>query len=347
MADWDGGQSLEWRIMRVNPSTWEDDVQVTGVKSISISRDATDDCPLLESGSVSFTTRPSVPFEQGWYRIEAMDMLGGYERLAIATMLFESDSSSSDRGWWISEVDGKSVLYPAKDKKFLAGDYVPKGVDGAEYAAKLLREVTPAPVVVEGGFTVDDYVVMDAGDTYLSTVWKVLMAASWCIQIDGRGVIHIVEKPSTPSLELYSGDMGLLEPDVSRSFDLSDVPNSYYATSYGEEAHAVNEDPDSPVSYPARGRWVDVVDSSPSRINGETMAAYARRMLEEASTVVESYSYNRAFRPEVYPFDIVRAYSDKVGMAGDYRILSQSLSCGKGITVQEKVGKEVKLWQAT
>jgi hypothetical protein len=99
------------------------------------------------------------------------------------------------------------------------------------------------------------------------------------------------------------------------------------------------------VSTVRRGHALDVVDTKPVRINGETLYGYCARKLEEASVYSRSYSYDREWWPDLMPHDIVRAAMPDVGMVGDLRVTRQSLACGHGIVVTERAEMEEALWQ--
>lgn len=349
MDIWDEGYTIHWRFMKVNPDTWEDETRLDGVRSISIERDATDDVPLLESSSLSIVVDAGSEFEDGWYRTEALviDSTGGFSRWPIATMLYEAGEIETDKGYDEISISGFSSLQTASDKKMNAGRWVPKGADGGRYVKELLEENFPGPVYVSGSFTVNDYFVFQSGTTYLQAAWYLLKAAGWCMQINGRGEITILKKPSVPKFQLDFANARLLEPGSKRLFDLSGVPNRYYAVSANEEAVAENREIGSRVSYQKRGRWIEIVDTSPAPVNGENLQAYANRRLAEESTVVKSYSYTRRFVPDIYPFDMVTGSLNSLGLEGDLRILSQSIKCGNSISVVEKSGLEIPLWQAT
>jgi len=341
MIDWGAGYSASWRVMIVDPDTWQDSEEMPYISSASVERDCTDDCPLLESGTFQLDAPPDWELPECWCRIEMLaDQGGERERHAIATLLAQSSSGKAERGRLSVQAYGRSVLQPASDRKLLAGTYAPKGANGGEYAASLLRQCTPAPVVVEGKFTLDDHVVFDAGSSYLEAAWAVLKAADWRMRVSGDGTISIGPKPDTPVLELDRAHASLLVPGVDESWDVSEVPNRYCAVEGDAYAIAQNDNPDSPISVPSRGRYVDVVDSSVTRVNGETLEAYAQRRLAEESVITRERTYTREWWPDVSPFDVVRGSLSSAGLDGDMRVLTQSLECGKGIAVTEKAGKE-------
>lgn len=344
--DWGGGYSARFKVFRVNEGTWADAYEVKGFTSISIDRDGTDDFPLLETGALTLDLSPEEEgIPSGYYRIAMLASQDGVheERYDLATLLLEGNSGSLVHGVMETEIDGMSVLQPAKDRKISIGDYAPMGCDGAQYAAGLLKQCLTAPVYVNGSFTLDDYIVFDTGWTYLKAAWTVLDAAGWCIRISGNGAVTIMEKPTVPSLTLDSvSGNHILTPDMSRKLDLSRIPNVYTAVSDTNVETAVNDDEDSPTSIIQRGREIDEVDTSPARVNGETLWQYARRRLVEMSTVFKTYNCVREYQPDILPFDLIRASLPDLGFTGDMRVLSQSLKCDHGVQVSETLGLEIQ-----
>lgn len=339
--------SSSFALRRVDPSTWTSGEAVDGLLSVSVERDCTDDIPLLETGSAEVDMGVWDEFEEGWYRIEMLaEQAGVVERHALATLLMSSSQSSVDRSRQTAKLEGSSVLKPAADRLMLVGTYAPKGCDGASYAASLLRECTPAPVAVEGSFTLDEHAVFGVGVSYLQAAWTVLKAADWCMQVRGDGTVVVREKPSEASMTLDLEGRSLMLPGAEKTADLSEIPNRYFAVSGDEVGQAVNDQDGSRTSISARGRYVDYIDDSPVKVGGETMTAYAKRKLEEMSTVTREWSYTREHVPDLVPFDLVAGSVPEFGMSGAFRVLKQSIGCGKGVTVSETLGQETKEYTA-
>ena len=192
--DWTGSYTSQWSVCSVDKDTWADSGLVEGVREVTITRNCTDTVPLLETGTM---TLDSDEFSWEWCRIY---MIVGNEKFPMATMLFERQSSRYEKDARTLTARGRSVLQPAADRSMSRGSYAPSGTDGAAFAARLLSECTPAPVVTEGSFTLVDDVVFDLGCSYLDAAWAVLNAANWCMQIDGDGTIVIKAMPTVPSL---------------------------------------------------------------------------------------------------------------------------------------------------
>lgn len=338
--DWSQSYAASWRIFKVNRRTWADGEQVDNIDSVSVTKTADGD--LLESASFEVTG----DFTEDYYRIVmTAEQSGEVARVDVATLLFTASSGTYNYGVNVQIADGHSVLYPASVTTIMAGEYAPAGVDGAAYAAKLLRDSINAPVEVEGGFILNDHVVHEIGTSVLEAVWSVLEAGpdgGYIIQIDGRGVVHIRPRPTEPSMVIDSTNAKLLNNEITFMTDESDVPNRYLVLSNMGKTMAENNDPNSPVSYTNRGYYVDEVDESPTPVNGETLSAYAFRKLKELSVKQDERTYTREYHPDVNLYSIVRASID--GLEGDLRVKSQTLNCNFGITVNEKSVREVSLW---
>lgn len=342
--DWSQAYTVEWRLAKVDKDTWADGHEIGTVKAVSIERSCTEDVPLLESASIQVEIPLGEEWEDGWYRFEGLFTQNGeHERVAMGTFLVEAASDRVDFGTQYSTMDGWSVLKPAADVYMALGDYVPMGVDGAKHAAELLRGCTPAPVEVDASFTLGDHVAYGKDASVLKVVWDLLDAGNCCMRISGDGTIRISAKPKGGS---YADSEKLIFPGVDRELDLTSIPNVYRAYSETTWAEAVNDDPESRVSTVSRGRRVEKVDTSPTRVNGETLAQYCARRLEEESTLFRSFTYTRELDPDARPFDISSDSLPNIGMDGDLRIASQSLECGASCKVTQTVSIEVKEYTA-
>ena len=342
--DWSRGYSAEWRVVRVDPSTWADAEAVGAVDSASVERTADG---LMESGSMTAVRGVGEGFEPGYHRIVMVaEQDGAKERVEVCTLYCTSAQGEVERGRDVVDVVGRSVLYPASVRRLLAGTYAPKGADCAAYAARLLRECVACPVEVEGAFALADHVVFDLGDSYLDAARAVLDAGGYCMQVDSHGTVHVRPLPAEPAAGLGALGASMLMPKVGYELDYSDVPNRYLARDGELQAVAVNDDPASPTSTVSRGYFHDEVDTSPKPLEGESLATYARRRLAEKSVVKDARRYEREFAPDVLPNSIVRATAAQGGLEGDLRVTRQSLELGHGVKVTEEAVREVSTWQA-
>lgn len=339
MMDYAGVYEAEFHLRAVMPETWGDYGEPLPVNNASISANATDSVPLLQTADIDTDYIPG----PGWYRLYMTARQFSNEREPLGTFLYRGASINHDYGLHAATAKMESVLKPA-DTSVTLGDYAPEGSDGAQQAARLLAQCTPAPIRVEGSFTLAHHVVFQPGDSCLKAVWDILDAGGFCIQLDGMGVIHIGPLPDEPALELSRGDMDMLMPGITED-TTEEVPNRYYAVQNGATAMAENRDGDNRLSYKTRGYWEDVYDTAVVRVNGETLQHYAERKLKEASVLDRKVSYKREFAPGVVPFSLIRCSVPEDGLDGDARVVSQSMDCSYGIEVSETISFTEVLWQ--
>lgn len=335
-----------FRVMKVNPRTWADLEKIPMTSNYSIKANMTDDVPLLQAGTFEVNLEDGQEFEPGWYRIE-MSADDGYEmndRVYLATLLCETTSGGINYGREKVKIQGRSPLAPVNDAKMLAGEFINKGADGAQWVYEMVKSHTPAPVTVVGSFTVDAYYVWDANTSYLKAVWQILDAAGWCMMLNGLGEITICAKPTEPVLSYERITKSLFVPGMDYDKDYTSIPNRYYAIEGSNIAVATNEDETSIVSFNRRGWWKDEIDTDVIRVNGENLQQYAERMLEAKSVVTVPWSYSRAYVEGVVPFAMIRA-NDADTVQGDLRIMSQSINTEHGLIVDEEAGLEVALWK--
>lgn len=276
--------------------------------------------------------------DEGYYRIEMLSSSG--ELIEAATLLFVPGSGEWESGTWEGSASGKSVLAPAAERMLPPGSYAPRGVDGALWVADMLRGIVDCPVETVGSFNLGEHIVFDLGASYLDACWKVLDAGWYCIQVAGDGTVTVRPKPEKPDLVVNSENASLLLPKITRGLPVDDVPNVLKVYDEDGECHVTrNDDPESPTSTVARGREIEAVEDTPTREEGETWQQYADRRLGELSEIYETYDVERDHLAGVVPYSVVDVNLPEQGMEGRYRVMSQTISCGPGMSVGETWGR--------
>lgn len=327
---------MTWRVRKIDEASWLPVETISGIDSVTIKRAYGKDAPLIESGDMEFKGE----LEDGWYRIEALGASNADSQVEpIATLLFSSDGSDWSHRSWGGSMTGESVLVYASERKFKPGEYAPKGADGALYAAELLRKCIPAPVRTAGSFIISEHVVFDLGSSVIDGVWSILDTAGWCLQIAGDGTVTIMPKPTEYAFEIETSTLGFIMPDVSTSLPIDDVPNVMKVYDDEQYAEARNDDASSPTSTVSRGREIEEVEENPTRVDGETLAAYARRKLIELSDIYETIDIEREYVSGVLPYSCMRISLAEAGIEGDFMVMSQTIDCSHGIKVGETLGR--------
>lgn len=345
MIDWQRTKTVEWRVCPVDRTTWASGDPIEGVDSIECQSDLSGEAPLVDAGSMTLT---GVDLAPGYYRISMVARQDGATELVhLMTLLFETVGYTVAHRVRTVTADGRSVLWPAEARLLMGDTYAPEGADGAEHVATLLRSVCHAPVVVDldAPWALGAPVWGEAGSSMLSHAWAVLRSGGRTLRIDGDGTIHVAVVPTEPALTLDSDAAQMLLPGIEPALDVTSVPNAYVAIDGMEVTEIVNDDPTSPVSTAARGYRCDVVDTSPKPVEGETLEAYARRRLAEASVVAEEWTYTRKFVPGVRVGDVVLGSMPSQGLDGPMRIASVGYDLAGGLLVTETATREVALWQ--
>lgn len=345
MIDWQRSKTVEWRVCPVDRGTWASGDPVPGIDSIECQSDASGESPLIDAGSMRLTGTELTP---GYYRISMVARQDGATELVhLMTLLFEGVGSSVSHRTRTVTADGRSVLWPSEARLLMGDTYAPEGADGSEYVASLLRSVCHAPVIVDLGaaWTLGAPVWGTAGQPMLAHAWEVLRAGGRTLRIDGDGTIHVSPMPTEPALTLDAASSAMLLPGIESTLDITAVPNAYTAISGTESATSINDDPDSAASTVSRGYRYDVVDTAPKPIEGETLEAYARRRLAEASVVSEERTYTRKYVPGIHVGDVVLGAMPSQGLDGRFRIVSIGYELGGALSVTETATREVTLWQ--
>ena len=323
-----------YRVYSVDAGTWADSYTIDGFIEAKVTRSL--DGGLIESGTLTFDSEASETFSDGYYRVARMD---DGVRTDIATLLCRADGGTNNRGRRSTEVIAYSVLKPAGTMRLIKGEYAPSGADGAAFAADMLRGCIAAPVVASDSFRISGNIVFDIGSTVLDAVWKVLDAGGFTMQVTGDGAVAIIPKDTAEAVEIGAQDV---ESDIKRKSTVLSVPNRYTAVDGIAIATALNDDADSVTSTVAVGYIVDEVDTSPSRIENETLSEYARRKLAEVSVVSEEFSYGRSWVEGVLPGSRVRASFISTGEL--FTVKSQEIECGPALKVTETICREVRTW---
>ena len=331
--NWNDGFSARYYATVVDPQSWKD-VERFDIVSGSISRN---DDSLRESADVDCVNRR--PSGEQWIRIYLDARQGGAtEHIPLFTGLATSPSWKINGATETNPLECYSVLKVSDDILLPRGWYAPAGANGAGLIADLLKQSTPAPVVISGESPrLQNYIVAEDGETCLSMVDKILTAIGWRIKILGDGTIVVCERSGTVSATYDSIHNDAIKPQVSMDSDWYDCPNVFRATVGDVAAVARDDSEESALSTKNRGRevWAEEKDCKIS--TSESLGEYAMRRLKELQRSSTTVSYSRRYNPNVLVGDMIRLNYPKQGVIGDYIVTSQSITLGFGAETSEEV----------
>ena len=330
---WDRGYTSSYYMTLVDPSSWRDmaRVEITGG---NISRVSTG---LLASGTISATD-----WDRGetWVRVYLdAQQNASSEHIPLITGLTSVPEKNVNGVLQTYDIQIYSVLKPLEDMLLPRGWYAVAGSDGAKVISELLS-VTPAPVIVSGESPrLSESIIAEENETYLSMVEKILLAINWRIRLQGDGTIELTSKATTASFNLDPVNADYIEPDITIERDWYTCPNVFIATSGDASGIARDEDVNSPLSIPSRGREIWKSETAADINTGETIAEYAARRLKEEQQIATTARYSRRFIPDLYPSDVVFLRYPEQSLQGMYRIDSQSVVLGYAARTTEEVLK--------
>jgi len=323
--DWSKGFSASYVLMTVNPTTWEDEQEYPIIEG-SVDSDISAD--LLVSADVVMDQ----PIGEKWVRVYLIaTQNGGAERVPIFTGLTSEPSRKIKGKTTTYNMSCYSVLKPAADRLVPLGYYAQAGSEGAAVAASLLKECGLRVTYTPGGAYLPMAIIAEAGETYLTMVQRIVNALGWRVKIDGKGRVDICPYDSKVVAD-FSTSTDMLEPEVTDEQDWYSCPNVLRVTCDNYSVTVKDEDPNSPLSIPRRGREIWKAESVNSVAD---LGQYALARLKELQSPARSLDYTRRFDPNVMPGDVVRISYPAQDINGVFRVASQSIDLEYGARTKE------------
>ena len=340
--DWNQGYTATFRLYSVDQSTWGDGDEIDGLVSASITKDK--ESSLIEDANISLDGKPI----KGYVRValEARNS-SGMARANLGTFLVTSPKKSINGVLTTIDLECYSVLKPAADKILPPGWYFPEGGDPIAGAFELLSGSLKCPIEpAESDIRTDEPKVAESNETVLSMALYLLDDTDWFISIDGRGCVTIQKKKDNVTKTFDTTENDVLMPQITDESDIFDIPNILRVTDgSGDYITVYNRDENSDTSIENLG-WEKWASEQISLDHGETILGKASERMEELSKTTRKISYSREFDPDVKLNDVALFLLPQQGIIGAFRIISQSLSIGAGITVSEIAEFENENWRA-
>ena len=254
----------------------------------------------------------------------------------------ETQVTATHESWRITAHDKLGIL----DQDATPGIYsLPEGTDVIDTVVGIIEAAGETSLsVTPSSKTLTRSMTWKAGETWLVIVSDLLRAVDYApLQVAGGG--NFLVRPGTDPRErsimqtfAEGPDFSLHGSEWTHSFNTKDVPNRVVLTTSGTDEQpemisvAVNENPDSPFSYQARGgRWVTRPYEDIEAVDQSTLDSLARRYLSNASRAVSSFRVSHVVAP-LEPNDVVRFRShgrDVLAEVNEY-----SITMTAGVSVQ-------------
>jgi hypothetical protein len=351
MPDWSKSMQQTFEYYIVDPGTWKDTKLIDNVKSCTIKRDS--DTETL--GSATFDVNESVG--ECYIRAYLVTIQNGVtEKHPLGTFLVQTPSSNFNGKVREISMDTYTPLLELKEGLPPLGYSILKDENIMEIAYRLCRDYARAPVIETDCDTKLHYdFVADPNDTWLAFITDLIANAKYTFGLDEMGRILFSPQQDTASLQpvwtFNDNNSSILYPDLTLDHDLYGIPNVVEVIySNGGDvfyARVANEDPNSPISIPNRGREIIHRVTDPDLIGNPTnnqIQEYANQLLRELSSLEYTVSYSHGYCP-VRVGDCVRLNYTRAGLNNvKAKVISQSISCKSGCQVTEKAVFTNKLW---
>lgn len=370
MPDWTQSMEQDYEYYIVDPGTWRDVKRIRTVKSCTFDRDL--EAETLGSATIDVEESLGECYIRG-YLVTYQN--GIKEKHPLGTVLVQTPSMSFDGKSKSTSLDAYTPLIELKENPPPLGYSIletdRKKILSAAY--DLIKENARAPVIPAESDTILSYnFVADPSDTWLSFISDLIANAKYTVYddankprwtrtgytlaLDELGRIMFYPKRDTASMQPVwtydDGNSSILYPEITTNRDLYGIPNVVEVVySYGNihrYGKAENNDPNSPISIPSRGRRITHRVSDPDFFGGipsdRQIEEYASQLLKELSTLEYTVSYKHGYCP-VRIGDCVRLNYSRAGLNNvKAKVISQSISCTPGCPVSEKAIFTNTLW---
>ena len=356
MPNWTESMEHTYEFYSVNPSTWGNEEPLDTIIQSSVDRDS--EAETL--GSASFDLTDDIG--ERYVRTYLKTIQNGVtEHHPLGTFLVQTPSSSFDGKSKSMTMDGYTPLIELKEKMPPIGYYIPKDSNALECAYDITRKNLRAPVIKPTNLNDSRHIlhynfVADIGDNWLSYVRDLLDSIDYEFIIDEMGRIGFAPKQSINAMQpvwTYNDDnSSILYPELSMSRDLYGIPNvvEVVYSKNDQTLYSVikNEEKDSPISIPNRGREIVHRVTDPEllgTVDQDQIDRFAKQVMEEVSSVEYAVSYTHGYC-DVRVGDCVRLNYSRAGFNNvKAKVVNQSIDCTPGCPVSETAIFTAKLWK--
>lgn len=352
MIDWKEPMIQTFEYFIVDPNTWADMTPVTTVTSSTFNRDETNET--LGSAQIDTTEEFEECYIRG-YLVATQDEKT--ERVALGTVLVQTPSVKFDGKISTMSLDAYTPLIELKNVNPPIGYTMLKNEKIVERACDLVEENTRVPIVTsEGnGTKLFSNYTANTDDTWLSYLTNALANDKSKFGLDEMGRITIEPIQETAALRpvwTYSDDnSSILYPDTTKERDLYNVPNVVeviYSSATGYYRAVVeNKDPNSPVSIQNRGRRVEYRETNPTfygEPNQAMINEYAKTLLKNLSCLEYKITYTHGYCPVRVGDAVILKYESAGLVNVKAKVISQSINCVTGCSVEETAVYTEQLW---
>ena len=234
--------------------------------------------------------------------------------------------SGGNRSWNVELLDKLSIL----DQDIIInadGEAVTYSVDAGENVIVTVRSIiaqageTSPAIAEDPDADLTSSQVFEVGTTRLQIINQLLSTANYfSLYCDGNGQYQArkYQRPAnrTPiygmSTPFSDSSSSILAPAWTLDEDIYSIPNRYWVQQQstgeqeGDTAVAKNEDPESPFSFQARGRWITQGESGVEATGLEALQGIAERKLDAATSVTSTIEIEHVYLEDLDLNSVIR-----------------------------------------
>ena len=354
MPKWNESMEQTYEFYRVNPLTWQDQTPIRTITSCTVKRDSEQET--LGSASINC----SEDLGECYVRVYLVTRQNRIkEHFCLGTFLVQTPEMNYDGKTSDISMDCYTPLLELKDNNPSLGYTAFKDTNIMSLAYDIINEHCRAPVTLPKGMTktlVEDFVA-DTNDTWLSYVSDLMKQAEFKFGLNERCEIFFAPiedmKSLNPVYTFSDDNSSILLPSITDKRDLYGIPNAlemFMTTDSGEYyyAYVENNDANSPISIPNRGRTVlhrEDRPSFPGNPTKEEFEEFAKQTLKNLSSLEHTVTFTHGFIPFVQLGHCVRLNYTRAGIVNvRARITSQNIKCETGCQVETTATYTTDLW---
>lgn len=352
MINWHESMEQTYEFYKVDPNTWRDSERITSITGCTITRDATNST--LGSVSVDMTE----DIGECYIRVYLAVIQNEESRkFPLGTFLIQTPHVSFNGKYVSISVDGYTPLIELKNSKPPIGYSILKGQPIMNTVSLISREHLRAPVVMtDSSHMLESDFVASLDEDWLTFNTDLMSSAKYSYMLDEMGTVLFQPDQNTASLqpvETYTDDnSSILYPSFKDERDLYGIPNVVeviYSSTLGYRfSRIVNDDENSIVSTKSRGREIvhRVTDAKFTGIPTQKMLdEYATQLLKNLSSLSHKITYSHAFNTTRIGDCVVLNYARAGVHNVKARIISQSIRCVTGCSIEETAIYTERLWR--
>lgn len=352
MIDWTQSMEQSFEYYEVDPNTWKDIKLIADIKTSNISYDS--EAETLGSATIDVNNL----LGECYIRIYLIATQNGIkEKIPLGTFLVQTPMSSFDGKVRTVSMDAYTPLMELKEKQPPLGYALLKNENIISSAYRIIRENCRAPVVnTESDKILLDDFVANVDEKWLTYIISLISNAKYHLYLDELGRILFAPNQKIEEMQpVYTfndDNSSILYPELSLKHDLYGIPNIVEVTCMVDQqiytTKVMNNDPNSPTSIQRRGREILYRDSNPSIPGNPTtqqVDEYAESLLKTLSSIEYEITYSHGYCP-VKVGDCVRLNYKKADLIDiKAKVISQTIKCDSGCTVNEKAIFTKNLWK--